>query len=436
MVAADGVEGAYLALSQPPRAVVSDLWMPGISGVQVCRLLRAEPATENVPVILRGPEAGGRDRFWAERAGASYVSKGRMGELVRTLAQVIAAAGEASDFFVQLSDASNDVRDRIAAHLDSALFESVVASEVRGLSVCGEFGRMFDLLSQLVSQVATYRWLALSTRDRSGIHCHPSAEEQSCREASEALGCAPSILVQDEDAHCDPSGPAPIVRSICFGEVQIGRLALAPRGRDSMDGALMDVLAREVAGPLQIVSLMEESQRLARIDGLTGLLNRRAFIERLDVEIARNTRHGNPLCVTLLDVDHFKSINDRFGHPTGDAVLSTLGKYLANSARKTDFVGRWGGEEFVIALPETDPSGGGQAADRSRRGVEELRVLDPSGAPIPVTASFGVASVLPNDSVDTLVDRADRALYQAKASGRNRVVHDGVPRPALVVAGE
>ena len=156
-------EGARHALSEPPRAVVADLWMPGISGVQLCRLLKAEPATTGVPVILRGPD-GQRNRFWAERAGAAaYVVKGRMGDLVRSLSRAIADAPEPDTFFTHLSGDEADVRDRIAAHLDQALFESVIASEIRALGTCGAFDRLFDLFSQFVCQVTSYRWLAVAT---------------------------------------------------------------------------------------------------------------------------------------------------------------------------------------------------------------------------------------------------------------------------------
>src|SRR3954463_12666879 len=107
-------EGAHLALSSPPTAVVADLWMPGISGVQLCRLLRAEPATENVPVVLRGPD-GQRNRFWAERAGAAaYVVKGHMGDLVRTLSRAGTSSPPSDGFCTQLSGDPADLRDRIA----------------------------------------------------------------------------------------------------------------------------------------------------------------------------------------------------------------------------------------------------------------------------------------------------------------------------------
>lgn len=112
-----------MALCNPPSAVIADLWMPSISGVQLCRLLKAEPATQNIPVVLRGPE-GHRNRFWAERAGASaYVVKGRMGDLVRALSRALENAPSGDGFFCQLPKETLDIRDRIASYLDTALLE-------------------------------------------------------------------------------------------------------------------------------------------------------------------------------------------------------------------------------------------------------------------------------------------------------------------------
>ncbi|HKU41776.1 MAG TPA: response regulator, partial [Polyangiales bacterium] len=161
----DGAEGAIAALQDVPAAVVADLSMPSISGVQLCRLLGAENSTAHVPVVLRGPE-GQRNRFWAEQAGAfAYVGKGRMGELVRALRRALSRArppaADESDFFVQAAAERLDVRDRIAAHLDAALFDSVVAAEVRRLGTIESFERLVDLLSQFVAQVTTYRWMAI-----------------------------------------------------------------------------------------------------------------------------------------------------------------------------------------------------------------------------------------------------------------------------------
>jgi two-component system cell cycle response regulator len=429
-VAASTSEAAQVALANPPAAVVADLWMPGISGVQLCRLLGREPATNTVPVILRGSD-GRRNRFWAEQGGAvAYVTAGRMGDLVRALTRAIAATPPSASFFTDLRGEQADIRDRIATYLDEALFESVIASEVRALGTSGSFERIFDLFSQFISRVTSYRWLAVATEApvRFGLHSNPKTRASNEKAAREALGVHDAVVVpvEDEDAYDDEGGPPPIVLPIKFGSAVVGTIALAtrdpghPRDRD-----LVAAVARELGGPIRMARLVEESQRLATIDPLTGLNNRRAFIEGLGQELDRRARHGYPVSVMLLDVDHFKAINDRFGHATGDLVLASVGKALQTHFRKVDVVARWGGEEFVVALSGAAAEGAHIAAERLRQTIEELEVARPSGEPpVKLTISLGLATHRLGEPLDSVVDRADRAMYGAKTMGRNRVVVD------------
>lgn len=423
------VEGANAALGMPPSAVIADLWMAGISGVQLTRLLRAEAATERVPVILRGPDTP-RNRFWSERAGAAaYVVKGRMGELVRAIGRSIPPPNLEDDgFFTQLQDAESAIRDRIAAYLDAALFESVIAAEVRALSTCGAFDRLFDLLTQFVSQVMSYRWLTLSLNRpaRFGLHAHPADRQQCEQEVRQALALSASTLVlhiEDEDAAAGPASAPPLIRPIEFGRETIARIAVSPKGAgDAQDARILDVIARELGGPLRMAMLVEETQYAATIDPLTGLMNRRALLAALDLEQSRSERHGYPMSLLLLDVDHFKNINDECGHAMGDQVLTALGQLLATHSRKTDLVGRWGGEEFVVVLSGADEDGAFIAAENLRKAVESMVLYDDNRQRIHVRISLGIACLEVNDTQEVLIDRADRAMYQAKAGGRNRVV--------------
>jgi diguanylate cyclase (GGDEF)-like protein len=150
-------------------------------------------------------------------------------------------------------------------------------------------------------------------------------------------------------------------------------------------------------------------------------MNRRAFLAAMGVELARSERHQYPLAVMMLDVDHFKQINDARGHAAGDQVLAAIGGLLTRIGRKTDLAARWGGEEFVIGLTSTELEGGSQFAERVRRGIEELMILD-GRERIDVTASVGLAVLRSGERVESLINRADRAMYAAKASGRNRVI--------------
>ncbi len=423
------VEGATLALSSPPAIVIADLWMSGISGVQLTRLLRAEPATERVPVILRGPDSP-RHRFWSERAGAAaYVVKGRMGDLVRAIERsILPEPAEEDGFFTQLQDAESAIRDRIAAYLDAALFESVLAAEVRALSTCGAFDRLFDLLTQFVSQVMSYRWLALLVRRplHVGLHSHPATREQSEREVRDILQASDSanfLHIEDEDAVDEPAGRPALVRPVTFGKEVVAHIALCPKASaDPQDVRIVDVVARELGGPLRMALLVEETHLAATTDPLTGIMNRRALMAALDIEQSRAFRLGYPMALLMLDVDHFKTVNDVHGHAMGDQVLSALGKLLTAQARKTDIVARWGGEEFVVVLSGAPESGARVAAERLRLCVERMSLVSEKLEPLNVTISVGIACLEVNDTPPVLIDRADRAMYQAKARGRNCVV--------------
>ena len=437
-IAADGAAGAELALASPPAAIISDLWMTGVSGVQLCRLIRSEPATCDVPFILRGESDDRRDRFWAERAGAvAYVARGRLSELVRALDKAIAARKASEDFFMQLAEGNLDIRDRIARHLDRALFESVIAAEVRSLATCESVERLIDRFSQFFSQVCTYRWLALATLmpgpnggiRHIGIHHAPGSRDAAAREATAALGLpegTPIVYFEDEDAAQAAPDHAPVIRPIVFGGRPVGRIAIAP-GVEPIDEGLVTLVARELSGPLQLTSLVEDSRRLADTDGLTGLMNRRAFTAAMRTELARCDRHGYPLTFLLLDVDHFKKINDQRGHATGDRVLAGLGALLSTQLRIGDVVARWGGEEFVVGLTSTDETGGLVTAERIRSAVESLEVRTETGELVPITVSIGLAARARVESLDAGLERADQAMYRAKAGGRNCVVRAPSP---------
>jgi diguanylate cyclase (GGDEF)-like protein len=176
-----------------------------------------------------------------------------------------------------------------------------------------------------------------------------------------------------------------------------------------------------------MATLVEESQRLATTDSLTTLMNRRAFVGTLQREIARSGRYGQELSLLLLDVDHFKQINDRLGHNTGDVVLAALGRNLHAQIRTSDIAARWGGEEFVVALTCTDAEGAACFGERLRASIEALVILDSKDERVPVTVSIGTACYAANESFDSLLERADRAMYVAKSAGRNRVV--AAPQP-------
>lgn len=183
----------------------------------------------------------------------------------------------------------------------------------------------------------------------------------------------------------------------------------------------MEAFAVALAPWLYAIALVKDRLAEERVasgtDALTGLLNRRGLFRAFDVEAERARRYGHPMSLILFDLDHFKQINDRLGHASGDRVLRAVGEEIRRTLRPADVMGRWGGEEFVVLLPETGLSAAVDVAERLRYLVSGLR--SEAG---PLSASFGVAPFSETDNLGTLVRRADRALYEAKRAGRNRVV--------------
>jgi len=168
----------------------------------------------------------------------------------------------------------------------------------------------------------------------------------------------------------------------------------------------------------ELAARARELTALATIDALTGLWNRRAFEARLEAECLKNLRADSPFALLLLDLDHFKSLNDRHGHPAGDEALITMGRLLSSASRTADFAARYGGEEFAVILVNTDVAGAKVTAELLRTRIE--------AEPWPyraVTASIGIASGGGGLAAADLIRQADRALYYSKQQGRNRVTH-------------
>lgn len=193
----------------------------------------------------------------------------------------------------------------------------------------------------------------------------------------------------------------------------------------SVFGGYVNGLRAELAASnRKLRGALEQIEKIAVRDELTGLYNRRFLMEFVEREASRAQRTGGAYAVCLLDIDHFKSINDEFGHGAGDAALKHFGEVAAGGMRNVDVLGRLGGEEFLAVLPDTDIEGATSSAERLRRAVESSAFPGlPAGRRVTVTA--GVARSEAKESASALLARADKALYEGKAAGRNRVVAVG-----------
>lgn len=174
---------------------------------------------------------------------------------------------------------------------------------------------------------------------------------------------------------------------------------------------------------LQLNKITQEKlSELSNTDALTGLLNRRSFIERSSAEFERSIRYNRPLSLMMIDIDFFKMVNDRYGHLAGDVVLQKVAIEITQQLRKNDIFCRWGGEEFILLIPESDNSNGQFLSEKIRQSIEQKIFELSSGETVKITISIGCTSIRENDNaVEVLIERADRALYMSKEAGRNRV---------------
>ena len=330
--------------------------------------------------------------------------------IVRTLGRLVAAA--------------NDVA---RGHLDRRV-------DVRGPEEFARLGRAFnDMADQLEARIRELDDERRRLRDATVRFGEALAATHDIGEllrvvvetAMEATGARGGALVRDNHEVVRKGDPDSGVRRLEFhlsaGEESFGRLILTADSFSKEQTETAEWFVNQARTALENAKYHRAVQRQALVDSLTGLANRRLCEAALEKEIGRADRFGEPLSLVVGDIDDFKTVNDRHGHPTGDEVLREFARALQETVREIDLAGRWGGEEFVVGLPGTDLAGGVRLAERVRAALAERTIEAPNGEPLRVTASFGVAEFDGRGGLSELLAAADAALYRAKRAGKDRV---------------
>ena len=225
---------------------------------------------------------------------------------------------------------------------------------------------------------------------------------------------------------------APVVILATGGDEQSAVAAMKKGAYDYIPKAYLtlDQLTKSLINAREKWRLLKETehlqarlQHMAMYDALTETLSRRALIQQLEAEIQRARRHSRQFSILMLDIDHFKKVNDTYGHIAGDAVLRELALTLISTTRRSDYVGRYGGEEFMVLLPETPLDKATLLAEKLRKAVSELVVQAEGHTVKNTTISLGVAAFEDDPSVESFINRSDQGLYKAKNNGRNQVQH-------------
>jgi two-component system cell cycle response regulator len=446
VTARDGLEAVEKALTEGVDLVVLDVNMPRMNGYQACRLLKSEDATREVPVVILTSKDQAGDRYWGLETGADYyVTKDAEPHRILELVKNVLAEGRRSAT-PDPPRASSDVLSRVNELLDRKLYEATILSEIgRVARSVGELDETFTSVMALVGRVVDFAVGALAFVEGDEVELllalqrpvAPAVVDEAKAKLLEAIarewkGAPPKqVRARTFQPKGGGSGPEEIALGgfaaipIRTGERLAGLLGLAGKAVARLSGENQAFLER-VANQAHIVTensrLVQRLQHLAVHDGLTELYNHRQTQDLLHRECERVGRYAGGVSLLMVDIDHFKAVNDRHGHPAGDQVLREVARLLQEGVRTVDTVGRYGGEEFAAILPQTEIADARQLAERLRRAVEAHAVKVPAGE-IRVTVSIGVARY-PSANVaspDDLIREADQALYRAKEGGRNRV---------------
>jgi len=453
--AGSGAHGISQAFWVMPDLIVSDVVMPEVSGYQLCRFLKNERATRAIPVILlTGTAIAKQDRFWGLKSGADrYLDKERVSDeliaevtgLLRELPADSQGPARAARAHLAESDCSQVIRHEIGHLLDRLLFKTTVANEARRLAAhVFDEEKCFNELATLIESLTSFTCLCLHLVTPMGSKLRLSCERklslpelQGIREAvAAAHGCG-EVLDDKEGMVSPPLAElcdkelgdgglgAHRVYPVRLGADYLGCIALFFDRPDLLPAEQVDehlcLVADEFATVARLLALCEENRRLSISDGLTSLFNFRYCVDRLEHLMQSYQRYGRLFSILIIDLDYFKRVNDVYGHLIGDEVLRQTAGILRCNVRAVDVVARYGGDEFVVLLPETDVTRARLVGDRIRAQIRATTMVDADQG-IRLTASVGVTEISPRCSESAaVIAEADAALYEAKGSGRNAV---------------
>ncbi len=453
--AKNGAEAYKKLFDCLPDLVLSDIMMPVIDGYQLCRLIKNKDETKKVPVILLTILDKKIDSFWGKKAGAQlFLSKSiDIEELVKNINATIRrypVTDEYKNAIAESSTSDNSAQSQLNTILNDLLLKSVFANEFRNLSDFMNYERilvekLFSLLSSFVEYSVAGIYFAspddfsenilyldtlgrnLSKNLLSDIQYDFFRKLEEIKPIRDNKFEVVRILLGKEMEYNFNDMKSKIIIPLVFDKKLIGGICFYTRSdTDYASFRYFDIMISELLAIFKMKYQYTEKEFMSVLDGLTGLYNRRQFELGLEQEFNRTKRHPADFSLAILDIDFFKKVNDTYGHQYGDYVLKTVADLMKASFRKTDLLYRYGGEELVMIMPETNIEGALIPVQRLRRSIEEYG-FDYNGVKAKVTASIGLTMNFGEFKTATdLLKSADEALYKAKESGRNRVIlHEG-----------
>jgi diguanylate cyclase (GGDEF)-like protein len=447
-----GMEAIEIARDEPPELILLDISMPEMDGYETCRHLKADQRTQHIPVIFISALEDENDKVQAFKAGGvDYITKPFQFEessaRIETHLNIrrLQAALEASNR--ELASRLEELDRARTAEQEQRKLAEALRDTITAINSTLDFNEVLDLILAHLERVVPHQAANIALIDESGDLHFVRARGYQERGSEENLtelhlpgnklpvwqrisAASRTLLIPNTQDDSDWTIIAGFewVRSYVGAPIIVeGKtIGLLNLDSDKIDfftpehGERLRGFADQAAAAIEKARLFNEIQRLAITDGLTGIFNRGHLLKLAESEYERARRYKRPLSAIMVDADNFKRVNDQYGHPTGDVVLQNLAQLLRQNLRTNDVLGRYGGEEFLILMPETGYQSALEVARRIRHQTETTPMSN-ADQPVTITVSLGVAACRTDETLDDLIRHADEALYAAKAAGRNCV---------------
>lgn len=461
LIAEDGIQAAMMAFEHNPDLIISDIEMPRMDGYQVCRLLKSDPATAHIPVIILTSKDSSGSVYWGYQTGADlYILKSfKPEELLTSINELLERYRDKN---IQNKSQPRQTVDafklmeKLNSLMDNRLFEMTIINEINQTtvnltSVSETITSLLDILDKAIDNhilgfviFTDEREILLSVKLNKAITPRTleifqfmSLEDLSITINKDISDYAIEVEILGDTHLADDSakdqGLDPqLIYSIPIRakEELYGILNVYHPQMQSVSlyqKQLLDKLAPYLSTSIGAITMHNRIKGLSVIDGLTQLYNRRYIMELFKKEFSKTIRYQSHLSLLMIDIDDFKRINDTHGHLSGDLVLKKLSTIIRANLRSVDLPGRYGGEEFIIILPETDKANAFSVGERIRARVQDQRFKTMNGEPITVTVSLGLSDIHDLDNKTNeleLIKAADSRLYKAKRSGKNKVISE------------
>ena len=444
--AKNGVEGFVKVYKTTPDVIISDVLMPHLGGFQLCRLLKSNKETKDIPFIMLTVLDKNLDKFWASQSGADiFLRKDYdMSVIVKSAKEMIEkmpVSNSVKEELVSYEIEEDEIITQINKILDDELMKTTITNKFREIKDYTQDDKfvaesIFKILSAIVEYdvACIYFNSPDSSLPKRLIFDEQQVEikEQVMQDIWRKL--LPNNVEDFKPEKVKNTKELEAVHSIddltskkefdfYYEDTLIGKLCLYSRENTNWHKMrFMQTIKNEIDLFLRLKYLYTKTRFLSITDELTKLYTRRHLKSVLNQEYERSKRYGTILSVAMIDIDDFKKINDEYGHLAGDYVLKEISKILVNTLRKTDFVYRYGGEEICILMPETTLDKAIIPLERLRKTIEN-RIFVFEKDKIRVTVSIGASTYKKEtQSADELIEKADSALYKAKRIGKNKVM--------------